>query len=202
MGLFRKVTLLRGTTILERVSQLCSAERTEFMSPLLTRVSQIPYCGTTRFTTKVLNMPRKSASYSNLLRQQQEIATRLEQARKAAIGETREAIQSMLTKNGFTLDEVFPRAGKGGRSHGTPRQSRTPKYLHSHHPMDGRSARAHPAFAPVKVDGRIDDAKARDRGMLNPRWVAEQRKGVLEAIGIKSAEAYAKKHRFDLPDAA
>ena len=44
--------------------------------------------------------------------------------------------------------------------------------------------------------------KVRDRGMLNPHWVAEQRKGVLEAVGIKSAEAYAKKHRFDLPDAA
>jgi len=147
-------------------------------------------------------MPHNPTLYSNLLRQQQEIVTQLEQARQAGIGETREAIESILSENGFTLDEVFPRAGKGGRSHGTPRQSRTPKYLHSHHPMDGRSARAHPAFAPVKVDGRIDDAKARDRGMLNPQWVAEQRKGVLEALGIKSAEAYAKKHRYDLPDVA
>ena len=84
----------------------------------------------------------------------------------------------------------------------TPRRSRTPKYFHEGQPIDGRSARAHPAFAAVKVDGRIDDAKARDRGMLNPHWVAEQRKGVLEALGIKSAEAYAKKHRFDLPDVA
>jgi hypothetical protein len=38
--------------------------------------------------------------------------------------------------------------------------------------------------------------------MLNPHWVAEQRKGVLEALGIKSAEAYARKRRFELPDAA
>jgi hypothetical protein len=142
-------------------------------------------------------------SYSNLLRQQQEIATQLEQARQAAIGETRETIESILSKNGFTLDEVFPRAGaRRRRSSGTPRQSRTPKYFHEGQPIDGRSARAHPAFAPVQVDGRIDDAKARDRGMLNPHWVAEQRKGVLEALGIKSAEAYAKKHRFDLPDVA
>jgi hypothetical protein len=42
------------------------------------------------------------------------------------------------------------------------------KYFHEDQPMDGRSARAHPAFAAVKADGRIDDAEARDRGMLNP----------------------------------
>jgi hypothetical protein len=61
---------------------------------------------------------------------------------------------------------------------------------------------AHPAFAAVKIGGRIEDATARDHGMLNPHWVAEQRKGVLEAIGIKSVKAYAKKHRYDLPDVA
>jgi hypothetical protein len=144
-------------------------------------------------------MRHKSTSYAKLLRQQEEIATRLEQTRQAAIGETRDAIEAILTDNGFTLDEVFPRrSGNRGRS----RHSRTPKYFYEDQPIDGRSARAHPAFAAVKVDGRINDSKARDRGMLNPHWVAEQRKGVLEAVGIKSAEAYAKKHRFDLPDAA
>jgi hypothetical protein len=144
-------------------------------------------------------MPRKPTSYSELLRQQQEIATQLEQARQAGISETREAIQSILDENGFTLDEVFPRRRS---SSGAPRQARTPKYFHEGQPLDGRSARAHPAFAAVKVDGRVDDGKARDRGMLNPHWVAEQRKGVLEALGIKSAEAYARKHRLELSDAA
>jgi hypothetical protein len=152
-------------------------------------------------------MADKPSSYSELLRQQQDIASRLEQARQQALGEARQQIETILSDNGFTLDEVFPRAGENGRgrrrrSSGAPRQSRTPKYFHDGQPIDGRSARAHPAFAAVKVDGRIDDAKARDRGMLNPQWVAEQRKGVLEALGIKSAEAYAKKHRFDLPNAA
>jgi hypothetical protein len=151
-------------------------------------------------------MADKPSSYSELLRQQQEIAARLEQARQTALGDARAQIEAILTDNGFTLDEVFPRAGEGRgrrrRSSGAPRQSRTPKYFHDSQPIDGRSARAHPAFAAVKVDGRIDDGKARDRGMLNPQWVAEQRKGVLEALGIKSAEAYAKKHRFELPNAA
>lgn len=152
-------------------------------------------------------MADKPSSYSELLRQQQEIAARLEQARQNALSEARQQIEAILTDNGFTLDEVFPRAGEGTRgrrrrSSGAPRQSRTPKYYHDGQPIDGRSARAHPAFASVKLDGRIDDSKARDRGMLNPQWVAEQRKGVLEALGIKSAEAYAKKHRFDLPNAA
>lgn len=153
-------------------------------------------------------MADKPSSYSELLRQQQDIAARLEQARQMALGEARQQIETILSENGFTLDEVFPRAGETARagrrrrSSGAPRQSRTPKYFHDGQPIDGRSARAHPAFAAVKVDGRIDDPKARDRGMLNPQWVAEQRKGVLEALGIKSAEAYAKKHRFDLPNAA
>jgi hypothetical protein len=153
----------------------------------------------------VIDMADKPSSYCALLRHQQEIATRLERARRAARIDVRRQIEAMLAENGFTLDEVFPRAGEGGhrrRSTGAPRHSRTPKYFHDGQPIDGRSARAHPAFAAVKVDGRIDDAKARDRGMLNPHWVAEQRKGVPDAIGIKSAEAYAKKHRFDLLDAA
>jgi hypothetical protein len=32
--------------------------------------------------------------------------------------------------------------------------------------------------------------------------VAEQRKGVLDGLGIKSAGTYARKHRFDLPHLA
>ena len=60
-------------------------------------------------------MADKPSSYSELLRQQQEIASRLEQARQAALSEARQQIESILTANGFTLDEVFPRSADGTR---------------------------------------------------------------------------------------
>src|SRR5690242_9957336 len=63
------------------------------------------------------NMRHKVTSHSTLSRQQQEIATQVEQPRQAGIGEAREAIQSILDENGFTLDEVFPRRR---RSSGVP----------------------------------------------------------------------------------
>jgi hypothetical protein len=139
--------------------------------------------------------PRPTA-YAALLRQQEEIAAQLTRAREDALGQVRTTIEEALAAQGFTLEEVFPDRGDRRRSKESraPRQARTPKYYVEGEAIDGRSARAHPAFEAIKVDGRIDDGKARDKGMLNPQWVSEQRKGVLEAIGIRNAEAYVKKH--------
>jgi predicted ATPase len=142
-------------------------------------------------------MATKPTAYAALLRQQQEIAAQLAQAREAGLQQVRATIEETLVGNGFRPEEVFPELGRGrgqGKKSGTVRQARTPKYSFEGNAIDGRSARAHPAFEAIKVDGRIDDGKARDRGLLNPQWVSEQRKGVLEAIGIRNPEAYVKKH--------
>lgn len=106
------------------------------------------------------------------------IEQQLKKLRERTHKQLRKRIEKLCSEAGTSVEELFGAKPKstGRKSAGTKkkttRKSNTPdKYIMGGKGVDGRKARTIKAFDKIRVDGKIDDAKALSAKMINPDWL-------------------------------
>ncbi|MEQ9105360.1 MAG: H-NS family nucleoid-associated regulatory protein [Rhodothermales bacterium] len=106
------------------------------------------------------------------------IEQQLKKLRERTHKQLRKKIEKMCADAGTSVEELFGAKPKstarksGGAKKKSVRKSNTPdKYILNGKGVDGRKARTIKAFDKIRVDGKIDDAKALSAKMINPEWL-------------------------------